>query len=186
MSLSAERHNLEASLEDLMRVPTKAELVGGQIVYMPPTGDEPGYAGDEVYSSLRQYVREGHPGRAVSDNKGFHVELPHRKSVSPDAAYYTGPRTGMRFFDGPPDFAVEVRSERDYGPQAERDMAEKRADFFAAGTRVVWDVDLLGPDTVRKYTADDPARPTVFRRGEVANAEPAVPCWRMNVDDLFE
>ena len=50
-----------------------------------------------------------------------------------------------------PLFAVEVRSENDYGPAAEREMAAKRADYFAAGTRVVWDVDLLGEDVVRVY-----------------------------------
>ena len=47
----------------------------------------------------------------------------------------------MRFVAGPPTFAVEVRSENDYGPSAEREMAAKRADYFEAGTRVVWDVD---------------------------------------------
>jgi len=30
------------------------------------------------------------------------------------------PRTGMRFPEGAPIFAVEVRSENDYGPAAER------------------------------------------------------------------
>ena len=64
-------------------------------------------------------------------------------------------------------------------------MAEKRADYFAAGTRVVWDVDLQGPDTVRVYRADSPDVPTVYRRGEIAEAEPALPGWRMPVDDLF-
>jgi hypothetical protein len=34
-------------------------------------------------------------------------------------------------------FAVEVRSEDDYGPAAEKALAAKRADDFAAGTRVV-------------------------------------------------
>ena len=82
-------------------------------------------------------------------------------------------------------FAVEVRSEFDYGPAAERDMAAKRADYFAAGTLVVWDVDLLNADVVKKYTAADPTNPTVFRRGQSAEAEPAVPGWTMPVDDLF-
>ena len=40
----------------------------------------------------------------------------------------------MKFFQGAPVFAVEVRSEGDYGPRAEREMAAKRADYFAAGT----------------------------------------------------
>jgi hypothetical protein len=35
---------------------------------------------------------------------------------------------------------VEVRSEGDYGPRAEQELARKRADYFEAGTRAVWDV----------------------------------------------
>jgi hypothetical protein len=65
-------------------------------------------------------------------------------------------------------------------------MAAKRADYFAAGTLVVWDVDLLSEDVVCKFVtpgADKPA--AVFRRSEIADAEPAVPGWRMAVDDLF-
>lgn len=176
---------LPATMEDLMRVPGKAELVNGEIVHMPPTGDAPGTAGDEIYFSLRQYVARTGVGHAVSDSKAFRVNLPHRQSFSPDAAYYTGPRGGMKFFPEPPVFAVEVRSEGDYGPAAEKAMAAKRTDYFAAGTLVVWDVDLLSDDVVRKYTSTSPDRPTIFRRGELADAEPAVAGWTMNVDELF-
>ena len=35
------------------------------------------------------------------------------------------------------------------------------------------------------YRASDPHTPTTFRRGERANAEPALPGWSMAVDDLF-
>ena len=86
---------------------------------------------------------------AVGDNVGFVVNLPHRKSFCPDTAFYVGSDPGMKFFDGAPVFAVEVRSEGDYGPRAERQMALKRADYFAAGTLVVWDVDLPSNDVVR-------------------------------------
>ena len=177
----------EATIEDLYRVPDdmKAELVCGEIVLMPPAGKEPGYAGDAVTVSLWQHVRQTQSGRAVGDNKDFRVSLPNRKSFSPDAAFFTGPLSGMNFYDGAPKFAVEARSENDYGPAEERKMAAKRADYFAAGTLVVWDVDLLSEDVVKKYTAADPANPTLFRRGEVADAEPAVPGWTMPVDDLF-
>jgi Uma2 family endonuclease len=175
----------QATLDDLMRVPGKAELVNGEIVLIAPTGDEPGSAGDEIYFSLRKYVEQIGRGRAVSDNKAFRVKLSHRQSFSPDAAYYTGPRGGMKFFPQPPVFAAEVRSEGDYGPQAELEMAAKRADYFAGGTLVVWDVDLRSQEVVRKYTGVAPDSPTIFKRGEVADAEPVVPGWRMNVDDLF-
>jgi Uma2 family endonuclease len=92
----------------------------------------------------------------------------------------------MRFYKGAPVFAVEVRSEGDYDTAAERAMAQKRADYFAAGTLVVWDVDLLAKDYVVKvYRATDPQNPKGYRRGEIAEAEPAVPGWTMPVDDLF-
>src|SRR4051812_44548483 len=144
-----------ATYDDLMRVPGKAEIVNGEIVHMPPTGDGPGVAGDEIYFSLRKHVEATGVGLAVSDNKAFRGNLPHRQSFSPDAAFYTGPRSGMKFFPEPPVFAVEVRSEVDYRPRAEQAIAAKRADYFAAGTKVVWDVDLLGEEVVRKFVAPD-------------------------------
>src|SRR2546430_4577659 len=101
-----------ATIQDLYQAPEnqKAELVNGQVVLLLPTGDAPGYAGDEIFASLRDYVRRTGYGRDVGDNKGFLVHLPHRESFSPNAALYTGPRTGMRYFEGAPDFAAEVRS----------------------------------------------------------------------------
>lgn len=65
-------------------------------------------------------------------------------------------------------------------------MADKRADYFAAGTHVVWDVDLLSDEIVRKYLAENPQSPLVFRRGEMADTEPAVPGWTMPVVELFD
>jgi hypothetical protein len=44
----------------------------------------------------------------------------------------------MRFCEGAPIFAVEVRSAYDYGPAAEREVATKRTDYFACGTLVVF------------------------------------------------
>ncbi|HSK71463.1 MAG TPA: Uma2 family endonuclease [Pyrinomonadaceae bacterium] len=176
----------EATIEDLYKIKQKAEIVNGEIVLMPPTGDEPGYAEDEIFVSLHEYAKKKGFGRAIGDNKAFKVDLPNRKSFSPDAAFFTGERAGMKFFTGAPAFAVEVRSENDYGNRAEQAMAQKRADYFAAGTQVVWDVDLLSEDVVRVYRASDPENPTVYGRGEFAEAEPAVPGWKMAVDDLFE
>ena|ERR1700754_2435314 len=175
----------EATIEDLYNVDGKAELVNGEIVHMSPTGKMPSYAAGEIFVSLRAYQRRTGSGEAVTDGAGFVVNLPGRKSLSPDAAFYTGKDTGMKFFEGAPVFAVEVRSEGDYGPKAEREMARKRADYFAAGTLVVWDVDLLSDTPVRAYRADAPENPNVFRRGESAHAEPALPGWGMPVDDLF-
>ena len=175
---------VEATIEDLYKVEGKAELVNGEIILMSPTGGLPGYAGDEIFSSLHDYSKRRKFGIAVSDNKAFVVNLPHRRSFSPDAAFYVGDVT-MKFFEGAPVFAVEVRSEGDYGSRAERQMARKRADYFAAGTLVVWDVDLLSDNVVRVYRSTDPENPTIYGRGQIAEAEPAAPGWTMAVNDLF-
>lgn len=112
------------------------------------------------------------------------VDLPRRKSFSPSAGLFVGADAGMKFFQGAPVFAVEVRNEEDYGPRAERERDAKRLDYFTAGTLVVWDVDLLGENVVRVHRANEP-EPTIYQRGQIAEAEPAVPGWRMPVDDLF-
>ncbi len=176
-----------ATVDDLYNVEEagKAELVNGELRLMAPTGLKPGFASSKIWLSLYRYVQAGRPGVAVGDNVGFIVDLPHRQSFSPDAAYFTGEDSGMKFAQGAPVFAVEIRSENDYGPASEREMAAKRADYFAAGTLVVWDVDLLGDDTVRVFRSTDPADSAIYRRGERAEAEPAVPDWTMPVDELF-
>ena len=174
-----------ATIEDLYKVEGKAELVDGEIVEMPPAGENPGFASLKIASRLLHYTEQTGQGRAYGDGVGFHVDLPHREALSPDAAYHIGPRMGMRFAQGAPVFAVEVRSENDYGPSAERVMTAKRADYFACGTIVVWDVDLLSPDVIKSYRTSDPDNPVIFRREDMADAEPAVPGWRMAVEELF-
>ena len=175
-----------ATIEDLYRVPEhgKAELINGEVVRFMPTGGIPSRASSRIWRSLDDFEQANGGGHAVNDNAGFIVNLPHRESFSPDAAWWVGAVT-MKFFDGAPAFAAEVRSENDYGQAAEDEMAAKRRDYFATGTLVVWDVDLLGDDVVRVYRASDPAQPIIYRRGELAEAEPAVPGWRFPVDELF-
>jgi Uma2 family endonuclease len=176
---------VKATIEDLYQVEGKAEIIDGEIVHMSPTGAEPNYAASEIFVSLREHCRKTKLGFAISDNAAFKVDLPNRGSFSPDVAYHIGEWTGMKFFNGAPVFAVEVRSEGDYGPKAEAGIARKRRDYFAAGTLVVWDVDLLSVDVVAVYRTSEPDKPTLYRRGDIAEAEPAVPGWSIRVDDLF-
>ncbi len=177
----------KATIEDLYHIPEdgKAEIVNGELVVTEPTGSLPGRAAGAIYASLREFEHRAKAGLAYPDNVGFIVELPNRGSFSPDAAFYMGKNTGMKFLEGAPVFAAEVRSESDYGPAAEARIAAKRADYFAAGTIVVWDVDLLSNEVIRVYRASEPDKPKIYRRGEVAEAEPAVPGWRMPADELF-
>lgn len=174
----------EATIDDLSRTDQKAEIVGGELILMSPTGGLHGYAAGEIFASLRDYAKRTNRGYALPDNVGFLVHLSTRRSFSPDAAFTDLPLTAT-FVHGAPLFAVEVRSEEEYGPAAERVMAAKRADYFAAGTLAVWDVDVLRAQTVSVYRATALLTPTVYRQGELAEAEPALPGWTMAVNDLF-
>ena len=69
---------------------------------------------------------------------------------------------------------------------AELKMAEKRQDYFAAGTKAVWDVDPDGLVVIRLYLEGSPESPLEFRRGEIAHAEPVLSGWKLSVDSLFD
>ena len=78
----------------------------------------------------------------------------------------------------------KIASIASIGEAADIARAAKRADYFEAGTLVVWDVDPVA-DQVHKYRFDAPDQPEVFVRGQEADAEPAVPNWKMSVDAIF-
>jgi Uma2 family endonuclease len=177
-----------ATLDDLYRVEGKAELIGGRIVQYMASGHLPSRVAGNIYVSLRVHTKASGAGEAHGDGVGYAVpELSSgRESFQPDASCYFGPLpvNPMRFIEGAPDFAAEVRSENDYTPAAELEIAAKRDDYFEAGAKVVWDVDPVA-ETVTVYRASDPTKSTVYRRGDTAEAEPAVPGWRMAVDEVF-
>ncbi|AMV24907.1 hypothetical protein VT84_10950 [Gemmata sp. SH-PL17] len=178
-----------ATLDDLMQVDGKAELINGRIVRIMPSGFLPGRVARRITRSLEDFVASGGHGEPIADNVGYAFDPPlpsGRQTLSPDSSFYTGPLPTnlMRFIDGCPVFAVEVRSEHDYGPKPDLEYAEKRADYFAAGTLVVWDVDPVA-ETVTVYTTTAPTTPTVFHRGDTADAEPAVTGWCLSVDAIF-
>jgi Uma2 family endonuclease len=177
-----------ATLDDLAKVDGKAELISGRIVHQMATGHLPNRLAFRIVRSLDDYAEATGHGVAYTDNIGFAIpKLPSgRESFSPDASFYIGPlpNNPMRFVPGAPTFAVEVRSEGDYGDAAEQAIASKRADYFLAGTSVVWDVDPIAR-SVGKYRADSPDQPIRFIPGDLADAEPAVPGWRMPVDKMF-
>jgi Uma2 family endonuclease len=180
------RTNAKATIEDLYDVPEngKAEIVKGELVPKSPTQRGPNRAAGKIYASLDLYEQENQNGYAFTDNMAFIVDSEMQRSFSPDAAYYLGELEGdlNEFVYGAPTFAVEVRSDGDYGSTAERKIARKRAAYFSAGTSIVWDVDILRDTEIRVYRSSDPENPTIYRSGELAEAEPAVPGWTMPVD----
>lgn len=169
----------------LMRLEERAEIVDGWIIIAPPRGVWQARIAGAIMISLREFARGRRQGHVAGGGAVFRVNLPHRATFTPNTGYYVGPVTGMEPFEGVPVFAVEVRSIGDYGPRAERLLSEKREDYFACGTQVVWDVDLLSNDVVKVYRASAPDQPVIYRPGDIAEAEPAVPGWTVAVSSLL-
>jgi Uma2 family endonuclease len=176
-----------ATIDDLYGVEGKAELIGGRIVRFMASGYLPSRVASRIYRKLEEYA-ETHGGIAAPDGLGYAISeiSSGRESFEPDASYYNGPLPAnrQRFIENPPTFAVEVRSENDYGPAADAEYIAKRADYFEAGTRAVWDVDPVAR-TVTCYSADAPTTPQVFKESDQADAGPALPGWRVDVAWLF-
>jgi Uma2 family endonuclease len=176
-----------ATIDDLHSIEGQAELIGGRIVRLPFHGHRTAMIVGAIVGSL--YDLRPEAGRGIVGTSTLGYVVPRlgsgRESFCADASYYEGPlpENRMDFLPGPPTFAVEVRSENDHGPAAERAMAAKRADYFEAGTLVVWDVDYQA-EVIHCYRGAESAR-TTFARGEVADAEPAVPGWTIAVDAVF-
>ena len=176
------------TLDDLMRFKGKAELVQGKVVPIMASGALPGRIAKRIIIHLDAFVGTLGRGEVFGDNVGYAQRPPlanGRESFCPDVSYFDGalPTNLMKFISGSPTFAVEIRSENDYGRGPDREYEEKRDDYFAAGTQVVWDVDPKAD--VACYRAATPTQPTLFRMDDVADAEPAVPGWRPKVADLL-
>jgi len=176
----------KATVRDLHRVEGRAELINGRIVRMSSTGYRHGQIAQRTLLSVHMYAQATRKGKVYTGSVAFLAHLTHRGSFSPDVAYYTGPPPDdpMDFLPCVPDFAVEIRSKRESGPAGERRMKAKRLDYFTAGTKVVWDVDPRNR-TVSVYRAPAPQEATVYKVGQTAEAEPALPGWRLPVKDIF-
>jgi Uma2 family endonuclease len=174
----------QATFDDLEQVEGLAEIVNGEIMQLPPKDFRHTRAAMYISDVLMEYEARTQLGMAFATGQHYPVLLPHRMSFCPDVSFYQ-PLEISKTESGALLFVVEIRSKNDYGLPAERTIAAKRADYFAAGTKVVWDVDIRHEGWIRSYRAEEPMSPLVFKRGDYAHAEPALLNWFVNVSSLL-
>lgn len=183
----ATARNREELVNALYQLPDKvqAEIVNAAIVPIPLAGGIPSRISGLIFVALLDYAQRTASGIALPGNAAFLVDLPKRGSFSPNASFCVDKVIDQNFVEGAPIFAAEVRSKNDYGPKADRAMLAKIANYFAAGTLVVWDVDALREKTIRVYRAANPEQPAIYGVDDEAKAEPALPGWRVAINTLF-
>ena len=158
------------------------ELIDGTLVAKPM-----GFAGSEIAIQIA-FLIKGHvqPRRLgrVAGADGT-VRLRPRRVRIPDVGFYAyaslpgGVMPAGPMPDVAPDLAVEVLS----ASNTRREMQIKRADYFAAGTRLVWEVDPPARAVDVYTTADGP--PVRLTDADTISAEIVLPGFAVPVAELF-
>jgi Uma2 family endonuclease len=173
--------------DDLLAMPDQGagyELVGGELVETPVSALAHLTAG-EVYFHLRGHVGPRRLGWTFPENSGFRCfpDDPGRVRRA-DAAFtrldrYTPAQaTAEGFVTVCPDLVVEVVSP----PDVAVEVVAKRAEWLAAGARLVW---VVFPEAreVHAYPAGGGSR--YFGPTDTLDGAPVLPEFRVPVADLF-
>ena len=120
----------------------KCELVDGALVRMPPTGGRHGKVAVRIGRLLDEHVEARDRGVVCGAETGFILRRDPDVVRAPDVSFVAKARipvTGApdAYWSLAPDLAVEVVSPSD----RRADVQQKVAEYFAAGTRLVWVVD---------------------------------------------
>ena len=123
----------------------RIELVAGELARMTPTGGAHGALAVRIGRLLDEYVEANDLGACCGAETGFILERDPDTVRAPDAAVVLAsrvPASGVPagYWPFAPDLAVEVVSPSD----RLADVHVKIAEYFAAGTRLVW---LVEPET---------------------------------------
>ena len=172
--------------EELLERPDddyKYELVGGELVRMSPTGAEHGVVTSKLARMLEQYLDTSLAGVCCGAETGFILQRTPDVVRAPDAAFVAAeriPATGVPtgFWPFAPDFAVEVASPSDRFTELQTKVAE----YFRAGTRLVWIVE-PATRTVHVYRA--PHELQAFGEEDELDGGDVLPGLRCPVRRLF-
>ena len=171
-----------ATLDDLLKPENEGcELVDGTLVEKP-VGQEESFLAAWLVMVVNQHVVAGNLGY-VTGEQGM-VELPSGPVRGPDVAFFAWDRLPNRrrpskpIPELAPDLAVEVLSVSN----TKAEMARKRAEYFAAGVRLVWEIDPRAR-TARAYTAAD--RFTDLSAADALDGGDVLPGFTLPLADLF-
>ncbi len=172
--------------EEYARLPEtpgyRDELLRGRVVREPSPGWPHGRAQARLSARLLTFVEEHDLGYAGVET-GFIVERGPDTVRGPDLWYVSRERLGDEepevYAELGPDLAVEVLSPSN----RPREMAEKLAEYFAAGTRLAW---LIDPKR-RTAKVHRPGRAVlVIREQDELDGEDVLPGFRCRLADVFE
>jgi Uma2 family endonuclease len=170
--------------EDLCREPGSRyrELVRGVPRVTEPPGGLHGYLAGRLAARLADHVERLGLGTVLVE-AGYLLQREPDTVRGPDVSFISAARLPPErlpehFIAGAPDLAIEILSPGDRWPKVE----EKIADYFGAGTRLVWVVD---PGERRAIVRYPHRPPRVLAPADALEGEEVVPGFTLSLMELF-
>ncbi len=159
----------------------RTELDEGELITMPPAGEDHGNCETEIVSILRNHVKQNKLGRVYTGDTGF--RLNDGTVRVPDVAFVRQERIealkGRGFAKGAPDLAVEIFSPSDSVPQLMRKVKQ----YFAAGCHTVW---IVYPDAREIHSLEASGSDRLLRDDDLVEAPELLPGFSVPVAEFFE
>lgn len=170
------------SIAEFERLPDdgmRHELDEGEIITMPPAGEEHGGIAYEIGRQVGNHVRARGLGKVYSSDTGFQLDKDTVRC--PDVSFVrkqdvTPSRTFLR---RAPALAVEVFSPSDSVPQLMRKVRQ----YLDAGTHTVW---VVYPETRQIHVFESGKKDRILERDDMLEAPELLPGFSVKIDSLFE
>jgi len=171
--------------EDLWSMPgdQRRELVRGELRTMAPSGFEHGAVIIKLSRRLANYVVDHKLGVVLGAETGYVLARNPDVVRGADVSFVRTdrlppPERAAKFFEGPPDLAVEVISPGD----SPNEVDEKTKDYLNAGTSLVWVVNPRRRTiTVHRLGRD----PQLLRETDKLGGEDVIPGFECHVAEAF-
>ena len=172
--------------DDLMAMPDdgmRRELIRGELIEMPPAGDDHGFVGSEASWRMGAFIHQHGLGHGRMAETGFWIEVAPDTVLAPDYAYISYARMSSRpqprgYARVIPDLVMEVFSPNDRQPQVDRKIRL----WLDAGVRLVM---VIYPASQEVHTHHDDGTVRRFGPGDTLSCEPVLPGFACAVDEIF-
>lgn len=158
------------------------ELIRGELIPMSPAGAYHGSITMKIAMRIAQYAEAHNLGQVYSAETGFILERNPDTVREADVPFVRADRVPAKpapgFFDGAPDFVIEVLSPGDRASE----VAEKIEQWLDAGCCLVWIVDRQRR-TATVYR--DPGHAAVLHADDVLTGDDVLPGFELKVADIF-
>ena len=158
------------------------ELVRGELVPMPPPRGRHSEVCSKVNFALRVYKNTRGRGAVLGNDGGIVTEKDPDTVRGADVAMFLNPSwdgpAPNRYFDEPPDLAVEVRSDG----QSWKELTTKIDEYLQMGVPMAWIVD---PTTERLTVFRPDEEAVTFASASEFDGGDLLPGLRFEVAELF-